>query len=58
MRLMNLGINRKTLRFNAIQFHLWHKEASRKSLKKNEALLQKTINEKLKWCEMGINQFL
>ena len=58
MRLMNLGINRKTLRFNAIQFHLWHNEASRKSLKKNEALLQKTINEKLKWCEMGINQFL
>ena len=58
MRLMNMGINRKTLRFNAIQFHLWHKEASRKSLKKNEALLQKTINEKLKWCEMGINQFL
>ncbi len=58
MRLMNKGINRKTLRFNAIQFHLWHNEVSRESLKKNELLLRKTINEKLDWCEIGINQFI
>ena len=58
MRMMNKGIKRKTLRFNAIQFHLWHNEVSRESLKKNELLLKKTINEKLEWCEIGINQFL
>ena len=58
MRLMNKGINRRSLRFNAIQFHLWHNEVSRESLKKNEDLLRKTIDEKLEWCENGINYFL
>ena len=57
VRLMNKGINRKTLRFNAIQYHLWHMEANRSSLEKNELLLRKTINESLDWCKMGINQF-
>ena len=57
MRLMNKGINRKTLRFNAIQYHLWHQEVSRDSVLKNELLLKKTINENLDWCKMGINQF-
>ena len=55
--MMNKGINRKTLRFNAIQYHLWHMEANRDLLKKNEQLLNKTIDENLDWCKMGINQF-
>ena len=57
VRMMNKGINRKTLRFNAIQYHLWHIEANRASLKKNEHLLKKTINKNLDWCKMGIDQF-
>ncbi len=57
VRMMNKGINRKTLRFNAIQYHLWHTEANRGLLKKNEQLLNKTINENLDWCNIGINQF-
>jgi len=55
--MMNKGINRKTLRFNAIQYHLWHTEANRDLLKKNEQLLNKTINENLDWCKIGIDQF-
>ena len=57
-RLMNKGITRKTLRFNAIQYHLWHNEASKASLLENEILLNKTINDQLQWCEMGIDEFL
>jgi glycosyltransferase involved in cell wall biosynthesis len=57
-RLMNKGILRKTLRFNSIQYHLWHHEASRESLIKNDELLQKTINNNLDWCEIGIDQYL
>ena len=57
-RLMNLGIKRKTLRFNAIQFHLWHKENSRDLLNKNDAIMQETINMKVVWCENGINNYL
>ena len=58
VRLMNKGIKRKTIRFNAIQYHLWHKDSSREALEVNEKLLKETINKNLKWCQEGINQFL
>jgi glycosyltransferase involved in cell wall biosynthesis len=58
MRLFNSGINRKNVRFNAIQFHLWHNENIRDSLEKNEALLQNTINNQIKWCDSGLKKFL
>jgi len=57
-RLFNMGVGRKTLKFSAIQYHLWHDESNRKSLLDNDKLLKKTINENLKWCEIGINKFL
>ena len=55
---MNSGIERKTLKFNAIQFHLWHHESSKNSLKINDEIMQKTINKNLSWCENGINNYL
>jgi len=58
MRLLNSGINRKNVRFNAIQFHLWHHENKRDSLEKNEAILQNTINNQIKWCDSGLKKFL
>ena len=58
IRLMNKGVKRKTLKFNAIQYHLWHIKSNRDSLAINDQLLNKTIVEKLDWCEMGISFFL
>ena len=55
VRMLNLGINRKTLRFNAIQCHLWHQLSSKKPLRKNDLLLKLTIENNLKFCENGIN---
>jgi len=55
-RLMNAGIRRKTLRFSAIQFHLWHRHLDRKSLKKNDLILNNAINQKLTWCRSGANE--
>ena len=57
-RLLNKGINRKTIKFTAIQFHLWHDESNREYLMKNDFLLQKAIDENLVWCDQGINKFL
>ena len=54
-RLINSGIIRKNIRFSAIQYHLWHNENSRESLKKNDEILKNTINQNLKCCENGIN---
>jgi glycosyltransferase involved in cell wall biosynthesis len=58
VRLFNSGIRRKSIHFNTIQFHLWHKKSSRENLKKNDLILNNTIKNKLKWCESGINLFL
>ncbi|WP_435189484.1 glycosyltransferase family 2 protein [Pseudothioglobus sp. nBUS_23] len=58
VRLMNKGINRKSLKLSAIQFHLWHNEASRKSLQKNDLLLHKAIEQKMTYCKNGISKFL
>ena len=58
VRLLNKGINRITLKFSAIQYHLWHDEADRKALVVNDKLLQKAVAENLDWCDQGINKFL
>jgi glycosyltransferase involved in cell wall biosynthesis len=55
VRLIKSGIKRKNVRFNAIQFHLWHNESSRVSLKINNDMLQNAINSPECWCENGIN---
>jgi glycosyltransferase involved in cell wall biosynthesis len=57
-RLINSSIKRKNIRFRAIQFHLWHNENSRISLKKNDEILANTINKNIKWCENGINSII
>ena len=58
VRLINNGLNRKNLRFNAIQYHLWHKVSDRKHLDYNNQLLQNSIKNKLKVCKKGINKYI
>ena len=58
VRLFNNGTNRKNVRFNAIQYHLWHKEIDRTSLDRNNQLLQNSIENKLKVCKKGINKYI
>ena len=56
VRLQNKGIKRKNIRFNAIQFHLWHKENTRTALDKNDSLLQEAILNRTKWCDDGVDR--
>ena len=58
VRLLNNGIFRKNLRFNAIQFHLWHAENTRASLRQNDVILNSSINNNSKWCNNGIDKYL
>ncbi|MDC1387021.1 glycosyltransferase family 2 protein [Candidatus Thioglobus sp.] len=58
VRLFNKGFKRKTVKFSAIQYHLWHSDEARESLLKNNQLLQHAIEEKPEWCENGICKFL
>jgi glycosyltransferase involved in cell wall biosynthesis len=57
-RLLNNGIGRKDLKFHALGYHLHHRDNARARLAVNDALLKKTIDEKSRWCERGINQYL
>ena len=58
VRLLNSGINRKNVRFNIIQFHLWHKETARDSIGKNDATLHSSIDNHVNWCDNGISKYL
>ena len=54
-RLINSGIKRKTIRFSAIQFHLWHNETNKESLDRNTKVLENVIENSIYWCENGLN---
>ena len=58
VRLLNNGLNRKVVRFNAVQYHLWHKDSDRKHLDYNNQLLRNSIEHKLKVCTNGINKYI
>ena len=48
------GIKRRKIKFAAKQFHLYHPEASRAQLDDNDAILARTIEERLTRCNHGI----
>lgn len=53
-RLVNAGVRKKQLKMGGIQFHLYHKFASRENLEYHEQVLHRAIEEKTVWCENGI----
>ncbi|OSI35176.1 glycosyltransferase family 2 protein [Neisseria dumasiana] len=57
-RCYHSGMKRHNLKFAGIAYHLWHHEAERAALPRNDALLQATLNEKKTRCERGVNEFL
>ncbi len=57
-RFCNHNIHRKNLKFGGIVHHLFHPERSRDSLYQNDAILEKTVNQKLCVCTNGINKYL
>ena len=56
VRMENQGIKRKHLKFAGFGYHLYHPENSRKQLPQNDAILQETIDKKLKRCDNGISK--
>jgi glycosyltransferase involved in cell wall biosynthesis len=57
-RLLHEGIRRQNIRFNALAYHLYHPINSRQSLPVNDAILAKTCQNRLTWCDQGLNQHL
>lgn len=55
-RFFNNGGKRANIKFSAIAYHLWHNEAPRASLPENDKLLKDAIEQKLTWCNNGVEQ--
>jgi glycosyltransferase involved in cell wall biosynthesis len=55
-RLYRYGLKRKIHPFRAICFHLWHKEAPREGLQKNDELLLSSMRSGEYRCKNGIEQ--
>ncbi len=58
VRLMNIGIRRQNIKFNALAYHLYHPISDRKHLAENDHILQQTIDQKLCFCEHGLRQHM
>ncbi|MBU0940540.1 MAG: glycosyltransferase family 2 protein [Bacteroidetes bacterium] len=58
VRLLNAEIVRKNIKFNANVLHIYHKENSKKMLPANDLILEKVINQRLKRCDNGLDQYL
>ncbi|WPD23938.1 MAG: glycosyltransferase family 2 protein [Candidatus Electrothrix scaldis] len=57
-RLLNYGLIRRSVKFNALAYHLYHPRNDRSHLPENDRLLQDTIEQKKVWCEKGVNAYL
>ncbi len=55
VRLLNNGVRRQNIRFNALAYHLYHPANSRKSLKINDTILANTCDNQLTWCNKGLS---
>lgn len=53
-RLVHAGVRKKQLKMGGVQFHLYHKFASRENLEYHERVLRQAIEEEWDWCENGI----
>ncbi len=53
-RMLQLGSLRYKLKFEALQYHLFHKTLDRSSVKKNDLLLGETIRKKKIFADIGL----
>lgn len=55
-RFFSNGGKRANIKFAAIAYHLWHYEAERDALPENDKRLAQAIEQKLKWCDNGLDK--
>ncbi|SDV99897.1 glycosyltransferase family 2 protein [Aequorivita viscosa] len=58
IRMMNNGVLGRRLRYRGIVYHIWHKVKDQSRFEINDTIQEKTLIEKSKWCEKGIDKYL
>jgi len=56
IRLTNLGLRKVWLKFSAIEYHLYHREASRSNKTVNNAIMTRATTEQLTFIPNGIDK--
>ncbi|MCL2246696.1 MAG: glycosyltransferase family 2 protein [Lentimicrobiaceae bacterium] len=54
VRLLNSGVKRLNLKLGGVGFHIWHPENSQRLLHKNQALLERALENREVWCNNGL----
>jgi glycosyltransferase involved in cell wall biosynthesis len=57
-RMFHAGVRLRQVKLAAIGYHLWHPDASRAALARNDALLEATLRERPVRCDQGIDRRL
>lgn len=55
VRLINSGTEKRSLKFLALAYHLFHPETSRNNVEYNRTLLNRAMKENKQWTENGIS---
>jgi len=58
LRFHNYGLQARRIRYRGIVFHIYHLEKSKSRLEINNDIELNTINNKLVWCQNGIDKYL
>lgn len=58
LRILNLGVKGRRLRFGGIVYHIWHKEKSKSKISVNNRIEKQTLSNKLLMCKNGIDKYL
>lgn len=58
IRLGNLGVMAKRLRYAGIVFHIWHRIKSKENVDKNSAIEEEAAIQKMVKCKHGVSQYL
>lgn len=58
IRLVNSGIKKRSLKFGAITYHIYHPENKKERLQVNQDILDEAIRAKTTRCENGADQYL
>lgn len=57
-RLINAGVQRRNLKFSAVCYHLWHKQANFDAVERNHEVFMRTVRERRTRCERGVDQYV
>ena len=58
LRMGNLGVKAKRIRYAGIIYHIHHQINSKNNLEINNLIQEKTIQEKTIRCKIGVDQYL